>query len=116
MIGVLIGPVTLAAFHYWGFCNVLGGRGRSELTTSPARALLFFLGLHLDQGQGLFVQNPLFLAGIPALVIWARRRPALACLWTMLYLSLIGAIRCKWVATAGSDRLAVTDGQPHGCG
>lgn len=91
MIGVLIGPVTLAAFHYWGFGNVLGGRGRSELTTSPARALLFFLGLHLDQGQGLFVQNPLFLAGIPALVIWARRRPALALLWTMLYLSLIAS-------------------------
>jgi len=87
-IAVLIGPVTLAAFHYWGFGNILGGRG-AELTTSPARALLFFFGLHLDQGQGLFVQNPLFLAGVPALVIWARRKPALALLWTMLYLSLI---------------------------
>ena len=88
-LAVLIGPVTLAAFHYWGFGNILGGRGGGELTTSPTRALLFFLGLHLDQAQGLFVQNPFFLAGVPALVIWGRRKPLQALLWTMLYLSVM---------------------------
>ena len=85
---VLIGPLTLAAFHYWGFGNVLGGRGAGELMMSPARVLLFFLGLHLDQGQGMFLQNPLLLAGIPALVVWARREPKQAIFWIVLYLAL----------------------------
>jgi hypothetical protein len=85
----LIGPLSLAAFNYWAFGNLVGGRGSGELTRSPARALLFFLGLHLDQSQGLFLQNPLLLAGIPALVVWARRDPVTAMFWTGLYLSVI---------------------------
>jgi hypothetical protein len=88
-LAVLIGPCALAAFHYWGFGNIIGGRGGTELTSSPMRALLFFLGLHLDQAQGLFVQNPFLLAGVPALVIWARRKPFEAMAWTLLYLSLV---------------------------
>jgi hypothetical protein len=86
---VLIGPLALAAFHFWAFGNVLGIRGARELTDSPARALMIFLGLHLDQGQGLFLQHPFLLAGVPALVVWARRDPKNVLLWIVLYGSLL---------------------------
>jgi hypothetical protein len=85
----LIGPMTLAAFHYWAFGNVLGLRGARELTDSPLRASMIFLGLHLDQGQGLFLQHPFLFAGVPAFVLWARRDPTNAIWWLVLYASLI---------------------------
>jgi hypothetical protein len=85
---VLVGPLLLAAFHYWTFGNPLGARGTRELTDSPLRAAMIFLGLHLDQGQGIFFQHPLLTAGIPALVWWARRDAKNAMWWLILYAAL----------------------------
>jgi hypothetical protein len=86
---ILAGPVSLAVVHYDWFGTVWGFRGGGELTDAPLRALMIFLGLHLDQGQGMFFQNPVLLVGIPCLVIWLRREPLAAGLWLALYLSLI---------------------------
>ncbi len=86
---VLVGLVLLALFHQWAFGSLLGGRGSSEITDSPLRALMIFLGLHLDQANGMFLQQPLWLAGVPALVILARRDWRTAFFLGVLYLSLI---------------------------
>src|SRR5262249_46828804 len=79
------GVLSLAAFHVWAFETPLGARGASELTSSPSRFAMVVLGLHLDQSQGMFVQNPLLLAGVAALPLFARVRPRTALVWTMLY-------------------------------
>lgn len=79
----------LGAFHLWAFGALLGLRGTAELTTSPGRAAMMLLGLHLDQGQGMFWQQPLLFAGVAALVPFVRRRPTLALIWLGVYASLI---------------------------
>src|SRR5262249_12974747 len=67
----------------------LGFRHANELTTSFGRGAEIFLGLHLDQSQGMFVQQPLLLAGVAAFPLFIARRRGLALLWILLYLSLI---------------------------
>lgn len=57
---VIVGPALLVAFNTWASGSPLGFRHASELTTSFARGAEIFLGLHLDQSQGTFVQQPLF--------------------------------------------------------
>ena len=86
---VIVGPVTLAAYHLWAFGTPVGARGASELTTSLPRAFEMLLGLHLDQGQGMFFQQPLLLGGVAALVPFARLRPRAALFWLALYASLV---------------------------
>jgi hypothetical protein len=87
---VAFGIVTLIGFHMWAFGTPLGPpRASHELTTSPARAAEIFLGLHLDQSQGMFVQHPLLLVGVAGLPWLLRSRPAFAILWLALYASAI---------------------------
>ena len=87
---VVIGPLSLLAFNLVIYQNVIGGRALKEVSSPPSRAAEMFLGLHLDQSQGMFVRNPLLLAGVLFLPLFFRRRPAQAVLWTLLYLSLVG--------------------------
>jgi hypothetical protein len=84
------GIVTLVGFHMWAFGTPLGPpRASHELTTSPARAAEIFLGLHLDQSQGMFVQHPLLLVGVAGLPWLLRSRPAFGVLWLALYAAAI---------------------------
>ncbi|HEV3214185.1 MAG TPA: hypothetical protein VGZ27_00595 [Vicinamibacterales bacterium] len=86
---IAAGPATLAAYHFWASGTPLGVRCCAELKTWPLRALMIFLGLHFDQGQGMFFQQPLLVGGVMALVPFARRRPRTALFWIALYGSLI---------------------------
>jgi hypothetical protein len=86
---LLLGLGGLAAFHVWAFGTPFGARALGELTTSVSRATMLFLGLHLDQSQGLFVQQPLLLAGVAALPLFVRQRPRFALFWAALYASTI---------------------------
>jgi hypothetical protein len=86
---LILGIGSLAAFHGWAFGTPFGARPISELTTSVSRATMLFLGLHLDQSQGMFVQQPLLLAGVAALPLFVRRRPWVALFWAALYAAAI---------------------------
>jgi hypothetical protein len=86
---VAAGPLALAALHVWAFGSPLGPRGATELATSVSRGAMMFLGLHLDQGQGMIWQQPLIAAGIATLLPFARSHPRLALIWLGVYLSLI---------------------------
>jgi hypothetical protein len=86
---IAVGPVLLAAFNLWAYGTVFGVRRLAELTRSSARASMMFLGLHLDQSQGMFLCQPLLLAGVMALVPFVRQRPRVALFCGALYLSLI---------------------------
>jgi hypothetical protein len=87
---ILVGIGLLAAWHLSISGSILGfRRTTTELTDSPARALMIFLGLHFDQAQGMFFAQPLLLAGVASLVPFVRSRPLVALFWAALYLSLI---------------------------
>jgi len=86
---VLVGSLLLLAYHKSAFGTLLGVRGSGELTQDLRQATTIFLGLHFDQAQGMFLQHPLLLAGVPALGILAIRAPRLAAAWCALYASLI---------------------------
>ncbi|MCU0249509.1 MAG: hypothetical protein MUE61_04835 [Vicinamibacterales bacterium] len=85
----VVGPLILAAYHIVVFGDVLGPRGMGELAAGMNQAVMVLLGLHLDQAQGIFLQQPLLLAGVPALGVMAVRRPGLAAAWCALYASLL---------------------------
>ncbi|HEY3384048.1 MAG TPA: hypothetical protein VGK32_19970 [Vicinamibacterales bacterium] len=87
---LVVGPLGLVAFNVWAYDNLTGGRFIAEVASVPSRAAEIFLGLHLDQSQGMFVRNPLLLAGVLFLPLFFRRQPAQAAFWGLLYLSLIG--------------------------
>ena len=87
---ILVGIGLLAAWHLSISGSILGfRRTATELTDSPARALMIFLGLHFDQAQGMFFAQPLLLAGVASLVAFVRSRPRVALCWAALYLSLV---------------------------
>jgi hypothetical protein len=80
---------ALMRFNVWAYGPAFGGREMRELTTSFSRGAEMFLGLHFDQSQGLFVRNPLLLAGVLFLPVFVRRQPVASMFWGLLYLSLI---------------------------
>ena len=71
------------------FADIFVRRLLTELGAPPAKALRVFLGLHLDQAQGMFFQQPLLLPGLAALGWMIRRRHALTLPWLAIYLSLL---------------------------
>src|SRR5262249_44639894 len=85
----LVGPLAQMAFNTWASGSPLGFRHASELTHDFGRGAELFLGLHFDQSQGMFLQQPLLLFRIVAFPLFMRRRPALAAWWALVYASLI---------------------------
>jgi hypothetical protein len=100
-----LGPLALVAFNWIEFGSLLGAREMTELTTSGFRALLIFLGLHFDQSQGMFLQQPLLLLGVAMVVPFVWSRPWTAVFWLAAYLSLIvpNAFELARFGTAGPD-------------
>lgn len=86
---VAVGPLALVALYQHLFGTPLGIRGLSEIASPPTRALAIFLGLHLDQSQGMFLQHPLLLAGLAAFIPFVLTRPWLAIFWVVLYAALL---------------------------
>lgn len=80
-LGWLVGPpacslALLALYNGFAFGSIGGpGSATGVARASAGQAAMIVLGLHLDQAQGLFVQQPLFLLGLPGLaLLWSRQR------------------------------------------
>lgn len=84
-----VGPALLMLFNASASGSVFGFHRIAELTTEFGRGAEIFLGLHLDQSQGMFVQQPLLVAGLAAWPAFAVRHRSVAVLWALLYLSLV---------------------------
>ena len=92
LIGLLpafLGVLALVWFNQTHYGAAFGPPRWNELTRSPARAAMIFLGLHFDRSQGLFVQQPLWLLGLVAAAPFARARPIAAAWIALLYLATI---------------------------
>jgi len=69
----------LLSYHLVAFNSVLGPYSRGPTTNATLyQASMIFLGLHFDQAQGVFFQQPLFLVGLVGLPMFARRSPFVA--------------------------------------
>jgi hypothetical protein len=86
----LAAVALLGVVNYGLYENPLGPPRWAELTQSPSRMLMVFLGLHFDQAQGLFMQQPLWLFGLIGLAPFARAHPREAAWLALVYLSTIG--------------------------
>ena len=98
---LLAGPALFWAFSIPRFGNIMGGRGSGELNVDLPTALELFLGLHIDQIHGLFVQQPILLPGLVALGWMIRRRHRLTLPWLVLYGSLIAPNALQHIAYGG---------------
>jgi hypothetical protein len=83
------GAALVATWLLADFADIFVRRLRTELGASPDKALRVFLGLHLDQAQGMFFQQPLLLPGLAGLGWMIRRRHPFTLPWLALYLSLL---------------------------
>ncbi len=83
------GAALVAAWLLADFADIFVRRLRTELGAPPEKVLRVFLGLHLDQAQGMFFQQPLLLPGLAGLGWMIRRRHAFTLPWLALYLSLL---------------------------
>ena len=61
----------------------------SAAGASPAQAWMIFLGLHFDQAQGMFVQQPVLLIALLGIAPLAVHRPALAAGAGLSYLAVL---------------------------
>lgn len=84
-----VGAALAAAWLLADFAEIFVRRLTTELRAQPAKAVRVFFGLHLDQAQGMFFQQPLLLPGLLGLGWMIRRRHPFTIPWLALYLSLL---------------------------
>ena len=76
----------LAGYHVWAF-GTLAGPFTSNLVggATLGQAGMAILGLHLDQAQGIFLHQPLFLLGWVGLAVAYRSAPAVVASIALAY-------------------------------
>ncbi len=89
--------LMLAAYNYYAFGEIFGPYQSSALEISKT-SLMVFIGLLIDQNQGLFLQNPINLIGIMAIGWLYRTSRAFTLTWSLVFLSLIvpNALHPNW--------------------
>ena len=93
----LVGAAAFVLFQLATYGDLFSAR-LGEMNQSIWRAAEFFIGWHLDQSNGVFLMQPLLLAGPVALGWMAYRRHPLTIPWILLYASLVvpQAMRVHW--------------------
>jgi len=86
----------LASYNLYAFDNIAGPYGNGALVANT-KALMVFLGLHVDQFQGLFAQNPSFLVALPFLVPYAKTHKLEAATALLMYFNSAVAASSLWV-------------------
>jgi hypothetical protein len=80
---------VLAGYHLFAFGTLLGPfTAESASGATLEQAGMAILGLHLDQAQGVFLQQPLFLLGWVGLVIAFRLSPVVLASLALAYASI----------------------------
>ena len=87
--------ILLAAYNFYAFGNPTGPYASGDLMLNRI-ALMQFLGLLMDQNQGILVQQPLHLVGLYYAARLARRRPVLVMTSTFVALSVMVPNATHW--------------------
>ena len=93
----LVGTAAFVWFQLATYGDLFSAR-LGEMNQSIWRAAEFFIGWHLDQSNGVFLMQPLLLAGPVALGWMVYRRHPLTIPWILIYASLVvpQAMRVHW--------------------
>lgn len=89
--------VMLIVYNVYAFGNIYGPYSSGALQFSKT-SLMVLLGLHFDQNQGFILQNPVNLIGIIAIGWMYKFKRIFACVWLLVFLSLIvpNALHPNW--------------------
>ncbi|MBU4611151.1 hypothetical protein IMZ29_11590 [Achromobacter sp. GG226] len=93
----VVAAALLGAYHLWAFGQLAGPYSDGALRPGLT-ALLVLLGLHVDQNQGLLVQNPMLwlgVAGMGALIV-RHPRVGIATLGVYLVTLVPNALHPNW--------------------
>jgi hypothetical protein len=101
--GVFAGSIILlSVYHKIAFGNFAGQYGGHSVSFVIQHIAMIFLGLHWDQAQGMFMQQPLLLLGLVGLAPLIKANWREAVLFGALYLSIIlpNAMHPAWYGGA----------------
>jgi hypothetical protein len=98
VIGVAGSFAMLAAYNRAAFGHARGPYGPESLSVDPRQVGMILLGLHFDEAQGMFMQQPLLLLGLVGLVPLLRRDWRLGVLIGLVYGSVLvpNAMHLNW--------------------
>jgi hypothetical protein len=89
-VSVFIGSmITLGIYNTIAFSNIFGPYERNSLSFEFEKVSMIFLGLHWDQSQGMFLQQPLLLLGLVGIAPLIKENRLGAALLGVLYVSII---------------------------
>jgi len=97
ILPILLSIILLASYHQYAFGNVFGPYSGDSLIINKT-AIMVLIGLHIDQFQGVFLQNPIMFIGLLFLIPFFRWNWKIATLSMLLYLSFIvpNAMHPNW--------------------
>jgi hypothetical protein len=81
--------LLLSIYNHAAFGNIFGPYEKGSLSFDLKPFLMIFLGLHWDQAQGMFMQQPLLLLGLVGIVPLVKANWRVSLWLGVLYLSLI---------------------------
>ena len=86
---ILLGSLSLLFIYNRIAFSSLAPYTGSDVSYHLRDIAMIFLGLHLDQSQGIFVQQPLVLLGLLGTASLVKQRPRAAIFLGLLYLSVL---------------------------
>jgi hypothetical protein len=97
---LLVSLGLLATYNHHAFGNIFGPYETEDVQTTAFTAMQFF-GLVTDQNQGLFIQQPLHLAGLFMVGYSIRKRPTLIATSLALAIASLGTNSTHWSLYGG---------------
>ena len=79
----------LLGYNHFAFGSPFGIYDSHAVGATFRQGLMIALGLHLDQAQGVFVQQPLFLLALPGWALFFLQSPRLAAITLVAYLAIL---------------------------
>ena len=86
---LVVSLISLGIYDHIAFANVLGPYEKASLSLEIKKVSMIFLGLHWDQSQGMFMQQPLFLLGLIGIAPLIKDTSRGGLLLAAVYLSIL---------------------------
>ena len=80
--------LLLGLYNNLAYGNYFGPYGEGALLVNRA-ALMTLIGLHIDQNQGFFIQNPIYIIAIPYIFSFIKKYKETAIIILILYASFL---------------------------
>lgn len=97
LIPLILSIAILAKYNLYAFGKIAGPYKNDALQVS-LQALMVLIGIQIDRFQGIFVQNPVFLFGLPFLIPFTKKYKLCGITILIAYASLVvpNAMHPNW--------------------